>query len=54
MPMIAHRAAALRARHRALTLPDALVLATGDVLDATAVLTTDGAWRRFSRRARAI
>lgn len=53
-PMIAHRAAALRARHRALTLPDALVLATGDVLDATVVLTTDAAWRRFSRRARTI
>ena len=51
---IAHRAASLRARYPALALPDAIVLATGDVLDASIVVTTDKAWRRFSRRARAI
>jgi predicted nucleic acid-binding protein len=53
-PAIAHRAASLRARHPGLLLPDAIVLATGDVLEASVVLTTDKAWRRFSRRARAI
>jgi predicted nucleic acid-binding protein len=53
-PPIAHRAASLRARYANLARPDAIVLATGDVLDASVVLTTDKAWRRFSRRARAI
>ena len=39
---IAAKAARLRARHgRALRLPDALVLATADVLRADRVLTTD-------------
>jgi predicted nucleic acid-binding protein len=37
-----------------LALPDAIVLATADVLEAAAVLTTDKKWRRFSRRAHAI
>jgi predicted nucleic acid-binding protein len=41
---IARRAAALRARHTALRLPDALVLATADALDAP-VLTADGRGR---------
>jgi predicted nucleic acid-binding protein len=53
-PAIARRAAALRARHRGLALPDAIVLATADALEAAAVLTTDRAWPRFSRRARAL
>jgi predicted nucleic acid-binding protein len=53
-PEIARHGAALRARHPALTLPDALVLATGDVLEAGAVLTADRAWPRVSRRARVI
>jgi predicted nucleic acid-binding protein len=53
-PPIAHRAASLRARYSALALPDAIVLATGDVLDASVVVTTDRAWRRVSRRVRAI
>jgi predicted nucleic acid-binding protein len=53
-PPIAHRAASLRARHRTLALPDAIVLATGDVLEASVILTTEKAWSRFSRRARAI
>lgn len=46
---VAERAARLRARQRGLRLPDALVLATGDVLDAH-VLTCDRAWARVSRR----
>jgi PIN domain nuclease of toxin-antitoxin system len=50
---IARRAAALRARHAALRLPDALVLATADALDAP-VLTADRAWTRVSRRARVL
>ncbi len=50
---IAERAAQLRSRHRALRLPDALVLATADVLDAGA-LTCDRSWPRVSRRARVV
>jgi predicted nucleic acid-binding protein len=50
---IAERAARLRSMHRGLRLPDALVLATADVLDAT-VLTADRAWPRISRRARLV
>lgn len=42
---IARRAAELRARHgNRLRLPDALVAATGIVLDAERVLTTDARW----------
>ena len=51
---IARRAATLRARTASLRLPDAFVLATGDVLEADAVLTADRAWARVSRRARSI
>jgi len=50
---IAERAARLRARHRALRLPDALVLATAEALD-TSALTCDRSWPRASRRARVI
>jgi predicted nucleic acid-binding protein len=50
---IAERAARLRSKHRGLRLPDALVLATADALDATA-LTADRAWPRISRRARLV
>ena len=50
---VAERAARLRAHHRALRLPDALVLATADALDATA-LTCDRSWQRLSRRARVV
>ena len=50
---IAERAARLRSGHRTLRLPDALVLATADALDATA-LTCDRSWPRVSRRARVI
>lgn len=51
---IARRAAVLRARHAPLRLPDALVLATADILAAATVLTADRAWPRISRRARVI
>jgi predicted nucleic acid-binding protein len=50
---VAERAARLRASHRSLRLPDALVLATADALDATA-LTADRSWPRVSRRARIV
>ena len=53
-PAIARSAARLRARHRSLRLPDALVLATADELDATKVLTADRAWRKISRRVQLI
>jgi predicted nucleic acid-binding protein len=43
---IAVLAAGLRARRRTVRLPDALVAATGDFLDADVVLTTD---RRLAR-----
>ena len=43
---IARSAAALRGRHTAVRLADALVLATGAVLEGT-VLTADRSWRRF-------
>jgi len=51
---IARRAAKLRSRTTALKLPDALVLATGDELNASAVLTGDVAWPKLHPRARAI
>jgi predicted nucleic acid-binding protein len=51
---IARAAAVLRARHRALRLPDALVLATGEVLGAAKVLTADHDWPGISRRAQVI
>src|SRR5437870_2864561 len=50
---IAKRAARLRAHHRTLRLPDALVLATAGALDATP-LTCDRSWARLSRRARVV
>lgn len=46
---IADRAASLRARRRGPRLPDALVLACGDVLEANAIVTADRRWRRFER-----
>jgi predicted nucleic acid-binding protein len=46
---MAERAALLRAGDAALRLPDALVLAGGDVLGADAVLTTDRRWAKFER-----
>jgi predicted nucleic acid-binding protein len=41
---IAIAAAAIRARHRALKLPDALVIATAGHLDADRLITTDREW----------
>ena len=46
---IVERAASLRARSRGPRLPDALVLACGEVLEADAILTADRRWRRFER-----
>jgi predicted nucleic acid-binding protein len=50
---IAERAAVLRGKQR-VRLPDALVLATGDVLGAEVVLTADQRWRKFSTRVQVI
>lgn len=41
---IATRAAVLRARHRTLKLPDALVIATADTIGADRLMTTDRRW----------
>lgn len=41
---IALLAAAIRARHRSLKLPDALVIATASHLDADHLITTDRKW----------
>jgi len=46
---IAASAAALRARHRTLKLPDALVIATASELDADRLVTTDRRWPARSR-----
>ena len=46
---IAEAAATLRATHRSLKLPDALVIATADVLDADLLLTTDRGWPSRSK-----
>jgi predicted nucleic acid-binding protein len=42
--VVAARAAALRARHAGLQLPDALVIATASHLDADLLVTTDRRW----------
>ncbi|MDW3216030.1 MAG: PIN domain-containing protein [Ilumatobacteraceae bacterium] len=41
---IATRAAGLRARHRTLKLPDALVIATAETSRADRIITTDRRW----------
>lgn len=46
---IAVRSAEIRAEDRSIRLPDALVLACGDILDAPGVLTADRRWARFDR-----
>lgn len=51
---VAVEAARLRGRHRALKLPDALVLASGEVLAAAAILTGDQSWQSVSERVRLI
>jgi predicted nucleic acid-binding protein len=47
-PVIARAAAQLRGESRSLRLPDALVLATADELEADCVLTGDESWARVS------
>jgi predicted nucleic acid-binding protein len=49
-PTIARVAAKLRSESRRLRLPDALVLATADELEADVVLTGDESWARISGR----
>lgn len=51
---IARAAAALRASRPRLRLPDALVLATADVLCAEALLTTDASWRHADTKVRVL
>jgi predicted nucleic acid-binding protein len=47
---VARAAARLRSSSRGLRLPDALVLATADELEAATVLTGDESWARISDR----
>jgi predicted nucleic acid-binding protein len=49
-PAIARAAAQLRSQTRSLRLPDALVLATADELEAETVLTGDESWAGISSR----
>jgi len=51
---MAVEAARLRGRHGNLRLPDALVIAAGEVLKADSILTGDRSWARVSRRVRVI
>jgi predicted nucleic acid-binding protein len=53
-PAMARAAAKLRSEFRSLRLPDALVLATADELEADIVLTGDESWVRISDRVRLI
>ena len=50
---ISQRGAALRARTGA-TLADALVIATGQEIDASVILTVDGRWKELDRRVRVV
>lgn len=47
---IADRAAHLRSKHFALSLPDAIALAVADAIDATDVWTFDGRWATVDAR----
>jgi len=51
---VATEAARLRGRNPGLRLPDALVLAAAEVLDAAELLTGDADWRRLSSRVRVV
>jgi predicted nucleic acid-binding protein len=51
---VAVEAARLRGHHRSLRLPDALVIATGEVLEADSTVTCDRRWQRVSRRVRVV
>ena len=48
--IIADGAAALKARHRALSLPDAIALAVSETIEADAVWTFDRRWRDVQPR----
>jgi predicted nucleic acid-binding protein len=47
---IADDAAALKARHRGLSLPDAIALIVAEMVDADAVWTFDRRWREVQQR----
>ena len=47
---IADGAATLKARHRALSLPDAIALVVAEIVNADAVWTFDRRWRDVHRR----
>jgi predicted nucleic acid-binding protein len=47
---IADDAAALKARHRGLSLPDAIALVIAEMIDADAVWTFDRRWRDLHQR----
>jgi predicted nucleic acid-binding protein len=49
-PAIADDAAALKARHGGLSLPDAIALVVAEMIDADAVLTFDRRWRDVHQR----
>lgn len=49
---IADDAAALKARHRALSLPDAIALVVAELIDADEVWTFDRRWRDVHQRVR--
>jgi predicted nucleic acid-binding protein len=51
---VARAAASYRARHPALRLPDAFVLAVGDTTEADAILTADKRWRKVDKRVRVL
>jgi len=51
---VAEEAAQLRARHVSVRLPDALVIAYAENVDADELLTTDARWARFSSRVRVV
>lgn len=47
---VAQAAATLRAGHKSIRLPDALVLAVGRIAEASAIVTADARWRKIDRR----
>jgi predicted nucleic acid-binding protein len=47
---IADGAAALKARHRGLSLPDAIALVVAEMIEADAVWTFNRRWRDVQRR----
>jgi predicted nucleic acid-binding protein len=48
--VVADEAAMLRARHRALSVPDAITLVVADLIDADVVWTFDQRWASVSKR----